>query len=1071
MYKTRNVTFNVPAGENYQSDSISAFSGIHITDNPLLADSNSASDMLNLYLTTENTLSTRPRLEFIKKHGLNIKQMISVWKVSEDQILYHYVDSNNTIHLDINNQTIDLNNNDIGSNKIRCFKKNDKIYILSENGYFVIKSDNKLYNVVNDEDTYIPTTKIVDSSGASTEVDKLNSLSNKYKTIYNWYPGSEIFTIDNADVINNYYKSLPITLTDFEIIRPLKENKCFVRKHHETLYDYYLLQVVGDTVEENELLTNSKYSAVTISDDGYYMAYLESVEGQEDPNLAIMNTTTKEKIHSGKGPAPTIDSTKIYNSDILYYGKGNFIGKIQWNSTTNTWDDTVLYDTKTKTISKFFTDYQTFIIISNSSECVMIFSENNTEGKTIDLPDLGFDYSPSTVLAENIGFFTDNKLYVMRLYPSPKPSLDSMIYDTYAGKFTTYTIDIKNYSVSEYTNPYAYSDFIVVNNLMYTVYDNFIFQSKTDFTNNSKIMKTNSVIKFSPDLLSLWNSNEVYVYNNKNTPELTLINYSDDYELSDNISEQFSYNVNEMESIDDKTKLLTIDISKYSDLNKIDIFTTTYQMFSVDLSKAYSTSSSRLYDSPTFYTGVSAQYFYYKNDKLLIYLMAESSFNFVNVLNVRFTYQERVYKNKNFTFTNQIQFYNNYWFSYKNKLYNTQYNDPTYIPESNVSVIGDDTDITGFNLIGNNAMCVYKRNKQFVITASEVDDIVAYSKTEMKTDKGNIPFGETILSAQKNYPLQFDDEGVYVLQIPENINTTENAAVCVSERINGKFIGEPHKENILTHNHLYWTYIMIPSKAETKIYIWDSRNNGWYYWTIPIKVVGSWETLKTYDYVENSDGETIGIFDHDDDWTYQIDEYVGTTNGVDEYQKVEYKRSNPYDYTEKQYTETVLIDDTGCVYNLKVIDYIDTRITGVFKDRGTQFLDIIYRDDDLQYLPISWKWESQIMPMSYTKYNKAYSAINYTKQLVQTGFMFVDSDRTEEYSLNFKFIPYRKKIDENKKAKPIDGTLNYIRSVVKRTRVPKFNFLKIILTDDNKYDKLNLISLKFKYKLMEEKLS
>ena len=406
--------------------------------------------------------------------------------------------------------------------------------------------------------------------------------------------------------------------------------------------------------------------------------------------------------------------------------------------------------------------------------------------------------------------------------------------------------------------------------------------------------------------------------------------------------------------------------------------------------------------------------------------------------------------------TNYINFYNNYWLSYKNKLYNTQYNNPTYIPKDNESVVGDDTDITGFNIIGDSGMCVYKRNKQYLVTANQTDDVVLYYVNEMKTDKGNIPFGETILSAQNNYPLQFDDEGIYVLQIPKNINTTENSAVLVSSRINNKYITEINKEDIITHTHLYWTYIMIPTYDTTKIYVWDSRNSGWYYWEIPIRVIGHWERLKTYDYVYDSNDETYGIYNHKPirtiNWDGSINEYVITKDDIGEYQS-------------KQYTETVFIDDKGDEYEFKVIDYIDPKNTS---DLRTYFYDILIDGNEKQ---IPWIWESQILPLTYSKDNKGYPAHNYMKQLTQTGFMFVDGDRTEDYSLNYSFTAYKKHMKDAKKD-CLFGELNYIRSVLLRTRVPKFNFIKIKLTNtENKRDKLNLISLKLKYKLMEERLS
>ena len=57
------VNFNIPNSPNYKFLNITDFKGLNITDNPFIGDSNTASDLLNLYVDEQNTLTTRPRLQ------------------------------------------------------------------------------------------------------------------------------------------------------------------------------------------------------------------------------------------------------------------------------------------------------------------------------------------------------------------------------------------------------------------------------------------------------------------------------------------------------------------------------------------------------------------------------------------------------------------------------------------------------------------------------------------------------------------------------------------------------------------------------------------------------------------------------------------------------------------------------------------------------------------------------------------------------------------------------------------------------------------------------------------------
>ena len=244
------------------------------------------------------------------------------------------------------------------------------------------------------------------------------------------------------------------------------------------------------------------------------------------------------------------------------------------------------------------------------------------------------------------------------------------------------------------------------------------------------------------------------------------------------------------------------------------------------------------------------------------------------------------------------QFYNNYWLVSGNTLYNTQNNDPTYIPIDNKSIIGDDTDITGINGLSDSSFVVYKANKQYVISSSTTNNQTVFLKTEMKSDKGNLPIGESIVTGYNEKPLQFTDSGIYSLSIPKNVTTDTNTAVSISENIDAKYLGEPNKENIITHNHLYWTYVIFPGET-SRIYVLDNRTNSWYYWELPINILSCWEThhryAKVLDIPERpqdplSCGETIGMEDEDTNWKFELRKQI---DGTDEYQVEKFYKGKP----------------------------------------------------------------------------------------------------------------------------------------------------------------------------------
>lgn len=1046
MHKTRNVTFNIPAGDQYEINTISSFSGLNITDNPLLADQTEAADILNLYLTAENTLATRPRLELQAVEN-DCKRMISAWKLDEKLFLFHYINENDNIVIKVKKDgvltTINLNNNTVGNKKIRCFKKDEKIYLLTEHNYYLIE-DNTLRKVVNDGDTYVPITSIdtlVDGVPIGVSNESLNSLTNKYKHKVYWDGEQSLYnklSDDYVSIENNYYKQ--INIPNITGVAGTSNSGDFVIVTHNL---FEIITAQNNTIETN--ISNNDYECISVSDNGKFVVFLK-LDGTGELQIfdsIYKSTTSLTPANINTAVLCHIDDSGslLYLYSIEDFSNEKHTIKI-YSKTNNVWSEhktlqiTTPYSSITSADCKCFVVGDKIFFIERGGY-LHIINLSSDEVSTTKL-----NYQDINPIVHNLQISNDgkkligysgNRLIVLDIEDVSKMKsfyLEYSIHSSWCGSDCFYFIN----SIGDLC-------FLDLNHL-----DKIKLLLKipeVSITNTYYISRTNVIVfANSSDAILL-------LYEESIEPKLTIYyNKKEDKEIK-------SFTI--------ETELpITIDTSKMTFVKNMLINVDGF-IINKDLTN-YNTIYSYGYIFDSVYIPLRGYIEFTKMSNNELKLTYRGVGGDIDVVQIDLKYEIFT---QSTTFTNSINFYNNYWFSAGNKLYTSHKNNPTYIPEDSFSVIGDDKPITGFNLLGDTALCVYKEDKQFIITVNVGEEgFTDYYITEMKTDKGNIPFGETILSAQNNYPLQIDNDGVYVLQIPKNVNTTENSAISISKKIDSKFISEPYKENVITHNHLYWTYIMFPEMDKTKIYVLDSRNNGWYYWEIPIKVVGCWETVKLYDIVENIDGETIGIYDHSKPWNLSYRELIGRdSNNEPVYNLITYDRDDIGEYMQKQYTETVFVDERGSIYEFKTIDYIDTET-----DSGTEFYDLILINDELENSPINWKWESEILPMTISKYNKGYSAMTYLKQLTETGFMFVDSDKTEEYSLNYKYTIYTKKMRERNEKELPSGTLNYIRSVIKRTRIPKFNFIKITLSNTEGYrNKLNLISLRFKYKIMEDR--
>lgn len=238
------ITSSIPAAPDYQFLNVLNFNGLNITDNPFTADVTTASDCLNVYVDETNTLTTRPRTELfydLHQYEDDLYEFYGVYPLSIGYLFHYSVRRQDdqfssptrklAIAYEVNNhlsfEHVDTDTHGVNpkSTKLSVFEQNDKIYILSGEGYYFITYTIMDGTVVRAEidnvEGYVPTARVgrnkliynkendtttIDVEG--TAYEPLNLLSDKYKESYFWDGVSELpHDTDTIEVLNQYYSS------------------------------------------------------------------------------------------------------------------------------------------------------------------------------------------------------------------------------------------------------------------------------------------------------------------------------------------------------------------------------------------------------------------------------------------------------------------------------------------------------------------------------------------------------------------------------------------------------------------------------------------------------------------------------------------------------------------------------------------------------------------------------------------------------------------------------------------------------------------------------------------------
>ena len=262
-----------------------------------------------------------------------------------------------------------------------------------------------------------------------------------------------------------------------------------------------------------------------------------------------------------------------------------------------------------------------------------------------------------------------------------------------------------------------------------------------------------------------------------------------------------------------------------------------------------------------------------------------------------------------------------------------------YIPENSYDDIGDSSPITSIMQITDSYLGIFKENSAFTVTEDDETSDLYYVQT-LKTELGNVPVGQTIVTSYTNNPLVINSYGIYGLGQNKNILETDSVFYSVTDKITSKYIKIKNKQNIKTHNHRFYTYFYYSENNITKIWVLDNRFNAWYYWELPLSSI-DYIYDKVYD-LDNADEVLTYIWSGNKLYMLTTSYYGILGNGND--------------------------SNLGASDIIGYQDYLNS-------DKGA-------------YKRIEWYWKTPPLILQ---------TINYLKKIVDMSMLFADAERETMY--------------------------------------------------------------------------
>lgn len=214
------IISDIPNGKNdYRVCNIVNFRGINCAENPLDIKLGEASDMKNLYVNDELSLTTRPRLGYMQ----TLEDFSKV--LYDDGTILFGLDLQKKYKCQYNKENCSFEDDSFDLDKWSIFKNSKGTYFLTCNkGYYYLDVSNKAFkNVIYSEEAYIPTTKInkkFSDPNIGTEYEQRNLLSKKYKESY-------LFNLKDT-VIPSSFKNEKLTVNNVFDVKKVNQNHIYL---------------------------------------------------------------------------------------------------------------------------------------------------------------------------------------------------------------------------------------------------------------------------------------------------------------------------------------------------------------------------------------------------------------------------------------------------------------------------------------------------------------------------------------------------------------------------------------------------------------------------------------------------------------------------------------------------------------------------------------------------------------------------------------------------------------------------------------------------------------------------
>jgi hypothetical protein len=806
------ISFGIPAAPDYKFLNITDFAGLNITDNPFTAKANTASDALNVYVDENNALTTRPRLEKIEELLLRINQpsmqLIDVFNTKLGILVHGLVGDEAKMYLVKPDSVIPLRTASgtsitIPKVKTLMLEKENFVYLLGGNEFFrfdewgfasrVAITGNKYPKA------YVPIRRSIDVTSEKkyigADIEPLNLITDLYTDAYFWDGRTNISSLGTV-----YGLTDNLFITSFE------------NKYHETI-------------------TNKGLNA-TNSIKKYLPKALTRIPGAEVFYSTFFDggSATAKVIRTEVGLNDTTNFTANYlnpsSSDLPYFkdtlhldstDDGEIVGycysRPSWRIAGGSQESGGVFVYRDNTITK--------LLVNANDEFESKYSGTTNTNMDLNTPTLNNDYRIQISNDGNV-ILTYSKKDILKF----EYNINTKTYD-----LTRFPIDSTTYECIG-INLSADGSLAIakLKKLTESNYSTFhkLIAIKNDIQEEINISESyqGAVLSRSGRYLCVSSDSKTYLFSQFNTnneyKKITCAGIPKAVALEDDIiytSKGYYVIANDWEFEDSVVEGNNDGFIIYATSSKI-------------YTAVKSGSSSSGYTLQIF----RGTYSYDKEEPLLHitkYLL-DTDPEYTTWLERR-----NILLNSKLT----TSFDNNLWFCNGNKLFYTSFDDITYVPMTNYTVVGDESDITGFNLANDNLLIAYKKDRLYQISPATINNIYTYTFEETKNTVGNEAFGSTIVTTLTERPLQITRDGIFALNQLKNVQSSDRISVLISEHINKKWLAENDEliYNCKTLNRLYWTYfILSDDKLKiTKIYLLDNRTSSWYYWELPIIVTSA----------------------------------------------------------------------------------------------------------------------------------------------------------------------------------------------------------------------------------------